>query len=253
MATFPLPKPKNKRTINSLLKKIDSDDLQGLQKVFSKYDMTPYVPHLLIYTAEHGLEQCGLWLLDYAQKHKSEIPARLSFYISCGGSVPLLQTYLSLTNTVPYLFKNQSLGGKHLVGAATQGHTDMMHFVLNYKKSKTTITPQDKNLALFWASHNGHLGAVKMLVDVADPKAEQSLALQWAFKNGNRDVIDFLVPLSDLKEALYDMQKKWSKDPSIYLEIQAFEERRLIVKGLEDHPAYEEALADTKKKPSKKM
>ena len=250
MDNLALPKPKSKRTLNSLLLKIDKDDLNGVQSVFLKYDMSKYMSQLLRYTADHGIEKCGLWLLDHAKKEDIDLNPRLSFFMASGGSVPLLQRYMRLK---PRFSWNdiKGLGGSHLIGAATGGKVEMIEFVLE-KASPKNITQEQKNLALSWASHNGHFKAVEILSSVGDPLTDNSLPLQWAFKGGHRDIIDFLVPMSNLSEALYDMHKKWKTDMAVIREIKAYEERRIINQALQENNNFEEDT-NTPKKLARKM
>ena len=53
--------------------------------------------------------------------------------------------------------------------------------------------------ALRYASYNGHLDIVKLLIPLSDPKADDSEALRYASKYGHLDIVKLLIPLSDPK------------------------------------------------------
>ena len=53
--------------------------------------------------------------------------------------------------------------------------------------------------ALRYASYNGHLDIVKLLIPLSDPKADDSEALRYASRYGHLDIVKLLIPLSDPK------------------------------------------------------
>lgn len=52
----------------------------------------------------------------------------------------------------------------------------------------------DKEFCLIWAARRGHLGLVKVLLELgADIHIEDEIALRWAAANGHTEVVKLLV------------------------------------------------------------
>jgi len=82
-----------------------------------------------------------------------------------------------------------------------------------------------------WASENGHLEVVKLLVEKgADIHADNDNALRWASKNGHLEVVEFLVEKGADIHANNDGALKWASKNG-YLEVVEF----LVEKGADIH------------------
>lgn len=59
---------------------------------------------------------------------------------------------------------------------------------------------EDLNIALCRASIHGHLDAIKLLMNKADPKYKKSLPLTLASESGHAHCVEYLLPYSDLED-----------------------------------------------------
>ena len=83
----------------------------------------------------------------------------------------------------------QEILNKRLIWASTNGHLEIVRLLLD----RGAYVQAMDDYALRWASINGHLEVVRLLLDKgADVHADDDDALRWASINGHLEVVKVL-------------------------------------------------------------
>ena len=81
---------------------------------------------------------------------------------------------------------------KKIIEAVTADNLEQLDVLFAQSKNNVKYSS-----ALQWASENGHIKCVKLLIPVSDPKMNNSEALRRASKNGHVKCVKLLIPVSD--------------------------------------------------------
>lgn len=79
-----------------------------------------------------------------------------------------------------------------IIQAAQDGNADELQRLIPLVDINT------HNEALMWAARQGHPQCVRILLEVAQPTANNNMAVWWAIKNDCIDCVKLLLPVSDL-------------------------------------------------------
>lgn len=102
--------------------------------------------------------------------------------------------------------------------------------------------PQDYNDVFFEAVKIGNIPCIEMLMQVANPKYNESEALFWSTEMRNDEIIDILIDVSDVDLVLRNLKEEYSANESWAWErleeiLEARRQKEVLIAAVEDTQA----------------
>ena len=168
-----------------------------------------------------------------------------------------------LTQHPSYVTEHRDLLNKKLSDAAERGATECVRELLQVSDPKyqrnhplfeaafmgnvecvklllPVSDPLFHNQCLLMVAYNGEVGVLRVLMEVCDPKADNSEALYNAIVTSRKECIDLLLPVSDCEVVLEKLEHDHPNSPYLYEPLQhalAQRQKQVLEKTLDGIPA----------------